>query len=185
MNSRTFAEATGRDGQDDNAVEESSRKKTSPSYSDRLPRRVRSSNKSASAFRTISEVADELNVQQHVLRFWESKFSQIRPLKRGGGRRFYRPEDIDLLKSIHHMLYTEGYTIKGVQKLLKEKGKRAFIDGNQSNSSTSAVASNANEVSTKSEPRQIVKHVLGKKQRAALQETLVELKELRQMVSDV
>jgi DNA-binding transcriptional MerR regulator len=74
--------------------------------------------KSASAFRTISEVADELKVQQHVLRFWESKFSQIAPLKRGGGRRYYRPEDVELIKNIHHLLYNEGYTIKGVQKLL-------------------------------------------------------------------
>jgi DNA-binding transcriptional MerR regulator len=75
--------------------------------------------KSASAFRTISEVADELRVQQHVLRFWESKFNQIKPLKRGGGRRYYRPEDVDLLKNIYHLLYQEGYTIKGVQKLLQ------------------------------------------------------------------
>lgn len=74
--------------------------------------------KSAGAFRTISEVAGELNVEQHVLRFWETKFSQIKPLKRGGGRRYYRPEDVELLKSIHHLLYQEGYTIKGVQKLL-------------------------------------------------------------------
>ncbi|HCS23528.1 MAG TPA: MerR family transcriptional regulator [Alphaproteobacteria bacterium] len=74
--------------------------------------------KSAGAFRTISEVAGELNVEQHVLRFWETKFTQIKPLKRGGGRRYYRPEDVDLLKNIHHLLYSEGYTIKGVQKLL-------------------------------------------------------------------
>ena len=74
--------------------------------------------KAAGAFRTISEVAAELNVEQHVLRFWETKFSQIKPLKRGGGRRYYRPEDIELLKNIHHLLYNEGYTIKGVQKLL-------------------------------------------------------------------
>ena len=75
--------------------------------------------KAASAFRTISEVADELGVQQHVLRFWETKFSHIKPLKRGGGRRYYRPEDVELLKNIHHLLYGEGYTIKGVQKLLQ------------------------------------------------------------------
>lgn len=74
--------------------------------------------KSAGAFRTISEVADELRVEQHVLRFWETKFSQIKPLKRGGGRRYYRPEDVELLKNIHNLLYSEGYTIKGVQKLL-------------------------------------------------------------------
>lgn len=78
-----------------------------------------SAQKSAGAFRTISEVADDLRVEQHVLRFWETKFSQIKPLKRGGGRRYYRPEDVELLKNIHHLLYQEGYTIKGVQKLLQ------------------------------------------------------------------
>lgn len=81
---------------------------------------VRRSAKSDSAFRTISEVADEINVPQHVLRFWETKFSQIRPLKRGGGRRYYRPEDVALLKRIRTLLYTDGLTIKGVQKLLRE-----------------------------------------------------------------
>lgn len=80
----------------------------------------RRSEKSAQAFRTISEVASELDVPQHVLRFWESKFSQVRPLKRGGGRRYYRPEDIDLLRRIRSLLYDDGYTIKGVQRLLKE-----------------------------------------------------------------
>ena len=80
--------------------------------------------KSEAAFRTISEVADELNVPQHVLRFWETKFTQIRPLKRGGGRRYYRPEDVTLLKRIRTLLYTDGLTIKGVQKLLRETGSR-------------------------------------------------------------
>jgi DNA-binding transcriptional MerR regulator len=75
--------------------------------------------KSATAFRTISEVADELEVAQHVLRFWESKFPQVRPLKRGGGRRYYRPEDVELLRQIRSLLYEEGYTIRGAQKLLK------------------------------------------------------------------
>ena len=75
--------------------------------------------KSASAFRTISEVAADLDVPPHVLRFWESKFPQIKPLKRGGGRRYYRPEDVDLLRRIRELLYRDGYTIKGVQKLLK------------------------------------------------------------------
>jgi DNA-binding transcriptional MerR regulator len=83
--------------------------------------------KSPEAFRTISEVATELDVPQHVLRFWESKFAQVRPLKRGGGRRYYRPEDVELLRRIRSLLYEEGYTIKGVQKLLKENGKRAEI----------------------------------------------------------
>ncbi len=76
--------------------------------------------KSAAAFRTISEVAGELDVPQHVLRFWETRFSQIRPLKRGGGRRYYRPDDVALLRRIKTLLYTNGYTIKGVQKLLRE-----------------------------------------------------------------
>jgi len=80
----------------------------------------RSGGKSAAAFRTISEVAQELDVPQHVLRFWESKFSPVRPLKRGGGRRYYRPEDVDLLRRIRALLYTEGYTIKGVQRLLRD-----------------------------------------------------------------
>lgn len=83
--------------------------------------------KSAGAFRTISEVAEELDVQQHVLRFWETKFSQVRPLKRGGGRRYYRPEDVALLRAIHYLLYTEGFTIKGVQKLLREQGKNLIV----------------------------------------------------------
>ena len=78
--------------------------------------------KSADAFRTISEVADVLDVQKHVLRFWEVKFPQIRPMKRGGGRRYYRPEDMVLLRGIQHLLHAEGYTIKGVQKILREQG---------------------------------------------------------------
>ncbi|MFN3548583.1 MAG: MerR family transcriptional regulator [Mesorhizobium sp.] len=78
--------------------------------------------KSPDAFRTISEVAEDLDLPQHVLRFWETRFSQIKPLKRGGGRRYYRPQDVDLIKGIKSMLYDQGYTIKGVQKLLKENG---------------------------------------------------------------
>lgn len=85
---------------------------------------VRRSGKSESAFRTISEVADDLDVPQHVLRFWESKFPQVKPLKRGGGRRYYRPEDVALLRRIRDLLYSEGYTIKGVQKLLREGGHK-------------------------------------------------------------
>lgn len=76
--------------------------------------------KAAGAFRTISEVADELHVPQHVLRFWESKFPQVRPLKRGGGRRYYRPEDVVLLRRVADLLYTQGYTIKGVQRLMRD-----------------------------------------------------------------
>lgn len=80
--------------------------------------------KAPDAFRTISEVAAELNVPQHVLRFWESRFSEIKPMKRGGGRRYYRPDDVDLLRGIRHLLYGEGYTIRGVQRILKEQGLR-------------------------------------------------------------
>ena len=80
--------------------------------------------KSPDAFRTISEVAEDLDLPQHVLRFWETRFSQSKPLKRGGGRRYYRPDDVELLKGIRHLLYGEGYTIKGVQRSLKEQGQR-------------------------------------------------------------
>lgn len=88
--------------------------------------------KSAEAFRTISEVAEELDVPKHVLRFWEQKFPQIKPMKRGGGRRYYRPEDLDLLRGIRHLLHLEGYTIRGVQKILRTQGvdevKRCWMD---------------------------------------------------------
>ena len=80
--------------------------------------------KAPDAFRTISEVADELDIPQHVLRFWETRFTQIKPMKRSGGRRYYRPDDVDLLKGIRRLLYGEGYTIRGVQRLLREQGVR-------------------------------------------------------------
>jgi DNA-binding transcriptional MerR regulator len=83
----------------------------------------RPAGKSAAAFRTIAEVAGDLDLPAHVLRFWESKFPQIKPLKRRGGRRYYRPEDVTLLRRIRSLLYTEGYTIKGVQRLLRESGR--------------------------------------------------------------
>jgi DNA-binding transcriptional MerR regulator len=81
-------------------------------------------NKAPDAFRTISEVADELDLPQHVLRFWESRFHEIKPMKRGGGRRYYRPDDIGLLRGIRHLLYGEGYTIRGVQRILREQGAK-------------------------------------------------------------
>lgn len=84
--------------------------------------------KSPDAFRTISEVADDLDVPKHVLRFWEGKFAQLRPMKRGGGRRYYRPEDVELLRGIRQLLYEDGYTIKGVQKILREQGVRYVMD---------------------------------------------------------
>ena len=83
--------------------------------------------KQAEAFRTISEAADTLGLPQHVLRFWETKFPQIKPMKRGGGRRYYRPDDVLLLAAIQRLLYDEGYTIKGVQRILKDQGARALL----------------------------------------------------------
>ncbi len=88
---------------------------------------LRATNKSSDAFRTISEVSKELNVPQHVLRFWESRFAHIRPMKRAGGRRYYRPEDIRLLVGIKKFLYDDGYKIKGVQKLLRTHGPRLLV----------------------------------------------------------
>lgn len=85
------------------------------------PRRT---GKSGTAFRTTGEVSEELDLPAHVLRFWESKFPEVQPVKRGGGRRYYRPEDVDLLRRIRQFLYQEGYTIRGVQKLLRERGRR-------------------------------------------------------------
>lgn len=102
---------------------------TSPSMEDQILNTIEEetsrSEKGPLAFRTISEVADELHVPQHVLRFWETRFEQVRPLKRGGGRRYYRPSDIDLLRYIADLLYTKGYTVKGVQRLLREGGYAA------------------------------------------------------------
>ncbi|MDA8247595.1 MAG: MerR family transcriptional regulator [Rhodospirillales bacterium] len=101
-------------------VEEDPRDDTDP-----VPGRIK---KAPNAFRTISEVADELHIPQHVLRFWETKFPQVRPLKRGGGRRYYRPDDIALLRRISDLLYIQGYTIKGVQRLLREGGGKLSDD---------------------------------------------------------
>jgi DNA-binding transcriptional MerR regulator len=83
--------------------------------------------KAPDAYRTISEVGEDLDIAQHVLRFWETRFPQIKPLKRGGGRRYYRPDDVELLKGIRHLLYKEGYTIKGVQRILREQGAKDVI----------------------------------------------------------
>ena len=104
--------------------------------------------KSPDAFRTISEVAEDLDIPQHVLRFWETRFSQIKPLKRGGGRRYYRPDDVALLKGIRRLLYGEGYTIKGLQRILKEQGPRhvqAIGRGAPIGAASSALASGTAE----------------------------------------
>jgi DNA-binding transcriptional MerR regulator len=145
-----------------------------PEQASQPPEKTR---KSASAFRTISEVADDLKVQQHVLRFWETKFSQVRPLKRGGGRRYYRPEDVDILKTIHHLLYTQGYTIKGVQKLFREQGKNRVVER------TPLEARNNNIPPAQQQSVQKAS-ILTDKQRAALQAVVSELKELRALIKD-
>lgn len=128
--------------------------------------------KSASAFRTISEVSQALDVPQHVLRFWESKFSQIKPLKRGGGRRYYRPEDVDLLRNIRDLLYTEGYTIRGVQKLLREGGVRSLGESLERSAQTKAEPSAETPAAAG----------LSLKQRQTLEAALSELTNLRAML---
>lgn len=120
-------------------------------------------NKSPDAFRTISEVAEDLDIPQHVLRFWETRFSQIKPLKRGGGRRYYRPDDVALLKGIRRLLYGEGYTIKGLQRILKEQGPRhvqaigrggEIAGGNAPASSPAATAAHATAPMPTAQPMQ-------------------------------
>ncbi|MCM2344949.1 MAG: MerR family transcriptional regulator [Alphaproteobacteria bacterium] len=145
--------------------------------------------KAPTAFRTISEVADELAVPQHVLRFWETKFSQIKPLKRGGGRRYYRPEDVALLKRIHSLLYTEGYTIKGVQKLLKGQGKAGAAEVVPTGARVMAVEPVVTEVKPAVAPVAVVadakasaKPPLSDKQKAILEAMLGDLRDLRDMI---
>lgn len=135
----------------------------------------RGNRKAPSAFRTISEVADELKVQQHVLRFWETKFNQVKPLKRGGGRRYYRPEDVALLRRIHHLLYTEGYTIKGVQKLMKGQGRQQIT---QEAAGAKVVPQPTAEPQKSKDPNAR----LSDKQKLILEAMLGELKDLRTMI---
>ncbi|MGH1375981.1 MAG: MerR family transcriptional regulator [Alphaproteobacteria bacterium] len=141
--------------------------------------------KSKAAFRTISEVAQELGVQQHVLRFWETKFSQIKPLKRGGGRRYYRPEDLELLQAIHHLLYIEGYTIKGVQKLLRDAGKKQIVSnfsGERKLDANPQARAPKQDTSAVSDDSVANGDKLSQKQKRALEDVLAELQELRGMV---
>tara|TARA_B100001750_G_C15258194_1_gene471271 strand:- start:116 stop:523 length:408 start_codon:yes stop_codon:yes gene_type:complete len=123
--------------------------------------------KKAGAFRTIREVADHLEVEQHVLRFWETKFTQIKPMKRGGGRRYYRPEDISVLERIYQLLYKEGYTIKGAQKVLKGATRNQIAEASNSNAQTDVTATNN------------AGHGLTTKQLSILKQTLVNLKDMR------
>lgn len=120
---------------------------------------LRDGGKSDSAFRTISEVANVLSIPQHVLRFWESKFNQIKPMKRGGGRRYYRPEDIGLLRSIRDLLYHDGYTIKGVQRLLRESGAKSLVEDRATASAPSFPIEAASSTDTQGELRELLKEL--------------------------
>lgn len=120
--------------------------------------------KSAAAFRTISEVAAELDVPTHVLRFWEGKFPNIRPLKRGGGRRYYRPEDVELLRRIRRLLYEEGYTIKGAQRLIREAGGRG-AEAATDEAAAAAEGGNGQEHALADETRQELGDLLGELRR--------------------
>lgn len=114
-------------------------------------------NKNPGAFRTISEVAEDLDLPQHVLRFWETRFNQIKPMKRGGGRRYYRPDDVELLRGIKSLLYDEGYTIRGVQRLLKEQGNKIAIEFGKGNAADIVLPAQAGMLSEpQSEPKEAV-----------------------------
>lgn len=139
----------------------------------------RANRKSPTAYRTISEVSDELDVPQHVLRFWESKFSQVRPLKRAGGRRYYRPEDIALLNRIRGFLYDEGYTIKGVQKLLKEGAGKPEAAASPAATADAAEAGQAASPLTRLDTVEAGPAGLSPQIRGELQTLLASLKTLR------
>lgn len=137
--------------------------------------------KSPSAFRTISEVASDLAVPQHVLRFWESKFQQIKPLKRGGGRRYYRPEDVRIINDIKDLLYNQGFTIRGVQKLLRENGRtpsaRSMVAEPQVPTSLANSTPHTITVPSQQTPRG-----LSAEKRREIEAVLVELKALRALL---
>lgn len=138
--------------------------------------------KGREAFRTISEVADELDLPQHVLRFWESKFTQVKPLKRGGNRRYYRPDDVTLLKAIKKLLHSDGYTIRGVQKLFKAQGVKATIfealdlSDNGLEAAAPPVAPAVEESTPEEQPTEMDTAV---SDTAALRDVLARLKALR------
>ena len=134
--------------------------------------------KSPEAFRTISEVSKDLSLPQHVLRFWETKFIQIKPIKRGGGRRYYRPEDIRLLRGIKSLLYNDGYTIRGVQKVIKEVGTKKILRNEIENNSFTD-----NEINTNHDNNNdISHHHLGDGKRKKLMKVLNDLVDLRKKI---
>ena len=136
--------------------------------------------KSPEAFRTISEVSKDLSLPQHVLRFWETKFAQIKPIKRGGGRRYYRPEDIQLLKGIKYLLYNDGYTIRGVQKVIKESGTRKIL--NEKNSINIFTGSENNNID-RSEQLDHGSHSISETKRKKLLNVLNDLVSLKNKIN--
>ena len=136
--------------------------------------------KSASAFRTISEVSLALDVPQHVLRFWETKFTQVRPMKRAGGRRYYRPEDVRLLFGVRKFLYEDGYTIRGVQKLLRERGGRALYE--RADEKFTAPAPTAEETVDTGSKKRSQFSLPEESQRRMLVDLLKELEELNRIL---
>ena len=142
--------------------------------------------KSPEAFRTISEVAEEMDLPQHVLRFWETRFPQIKPLKRGGGRRYYRPDDVDLLRAVKKLLYGEGYTIKGVQKLLREQGAALVARGLVGRDGVGATKTANSPVVEKSPAARLAAEAGPAAQRddvAALRAVLADLREAERLLS--
>ena len=137
--------------------------------------------KSPEAFRTISEVSKDLSLPQHVLRFWETKFVQIKPIKRGGGRRYYRPEDIRLLRGIKSLLYNDGYTIRGVQKVIKEVGTKKILKKNIENKVFTDLEKNNNETLNQDDVSQ---HHLGESKRKKLMNVLNDLVDLRKKINN-
>lgn len=161
--------------------------------------RRRSAGKSAAAFRTISEVATDLDVPPHVLRFWETKFTQVKPMKRGGGRRYYRPEDVDLLRRIRELLYKDGYTIKGVQRLLRDgTAKGDFDDDDLADDDDDLLSAAADVEEGESDPDlfaapvdapeasesapEAPEYALPRALRASIENTIRELLELRELL---
>lgn len=144
---------------------------------------TRRGGKSASAYRTISEVAEEIDVPAHVLRFWESKFPAVKPLKRGGGRRYYRPEDVEALRRIRKLLYADGFTIRGVQKLLKAHGGKppAGVSASDTEEAPAPASSveGAEEALAAAKDQGLLDFGLSSAQIDRLREVLAELKRMR------
>ena len=139
------------------------------------------SSKSPEAFRTISEVSKDLSLPQHVLRFWETKFVQIKPIKRGGGRRYYRPEDVKLLKGIKSLLYNDGYTIRGVQKVIKENGTKKLLSTKTENKVFTEIRKDNND---RLEQKNYSQHSINDSKRKKLMNVLEDLVQLRKKLGN-